>query len=96
MKRWLWLGGIKVVLAAAASDGGQEGEPEKALNMIRLTLPGARPGARPLEMVRIPPGSFFMGCPAAERGRVGREWSSHQVTLTKSIYLGRHEVTQGQ
>ena len=96
MKRWLGLGVIMVGLATAANDGGHEGKPGKALNTIRLTVPGAGPGARPLELVRIPPGTFFMGCPADERGRVGREWSSHQVTLTKSIYLGRHEVTQGQ
>jgi formylglycine-generating enzyme required for sulfatase activity len=37
-----------------------------------------------------------MGCPSDERGRVGREWLPHPVTITRRFYLGRYEVTQAQ
>ena len=48
-----------------------------------------------LEMVLIPAGKFKMGSPASEKGRSDDE-TQHQVTLTKSYYMGKHEVTQEQ
>ena len=48
-----------------------------------------------MKFVPIPAGTFTMGSPAAEKGRFDNE-TQHQVTLTKSFYMGRTEVTQGQ
>ena len=46
------------------------------------------------EMVRVPAGSFTMGSPASERDRDDDE-VQHRVTLTRDLYVGRFEVTQG-
>ena len=45
-----------------------------------------------LEMILIPAGNFKMGSPASEDGR----YDEHEVTLTKSYYMGKYEVTQEQ
>ena len=47
-----------------------------------------------MKLVLIHPGSFTMGSPDDEVGRVRNE-TSHEVTLSKSYYLGANEVTQG-
>jgi formylglycine-generating enzyme required for sulfatase activity len=41
----------------------------------------------------IPPGSFVMGSPKEEAGRVENE-TQHKVTLTKGFYMGVYTVTQ--
>ncbi|MEW6236227.1 MAG: formylglycine-generating enzyme family protein [Candidatus Omnitrophota bacterium] len=62
-----------------------------------VSLTNLPAGAKPLEMVLIPAGTFIMGSSSTERGRYkGRDWYPHQVTLTKSFYLGKCEVTQAQ
>ena len=43
----------------------------------------------------VPAGTFQMGTPLTETGAKRRK-SRTRVTLTKSFYLGRHEVTQAQ
>jgi formylglycine-generating enzyme required for sulfatase activity len=43
----------------------------------------------------IPPGSFVMGSPKNEEGRVEDE-PAHAVTITKPFYLGKYAVTRGQ
>jgi len=48
-----------------------------------------------LEMILIPAGNFKMGSPASEKGRYDDE-TQHEVTLTKSFYMGKYEVTQEQ
>ena len=48
-----------------------------------------------LVLRRIPAGTFTMGSPTAELGRVDGE-TQHQVTLTKDFYIGVFEVTQKQ
>jgi len=46
---------------------------------------------------RIPSGTFTMGSPVGELGRGGwGDETQHQVTLTKSFYIGVFEVTQKQ
>ncbi len=47
-----------------------------------------------MEFVYIPPGTFMMGSPPNEPGRVDNE-KQHRVTLTKGFYLQTTEVTQG-
>ncbi len=46
---------------------------------------------------RIPSGTFLMGSPSDEQGRYYYDWESlHQVTISKSFYIGIYEVTQKQ
>ncbi|MFH0793382.1 MAG: SUMF1/EgtB/PvdO family nonheme iron enzyme, partial [bacterium] len=54
------------------------------------------PGNVPLELVRIPSGSFQMGSPDTERSRYSDEGPVHTVTINYSFYMGRTEVTQCQ
>ena len=48
-----------------------------------------------MKLVLIPKGTFMMGSPKTEEGRVQDE-TQHQVTISKDYYLGVMEVTQGQ
>lgn len=48
-----------------------------------------------LEMIRIPAGTFQMGSPETEPSRYANE-TLHTVTISKSFYIGKYEVTQGQ
>ena len=56
-----------------------------------LTLPG---GAT-MELIYIVPGSFMMGSSSSENGRDNDE-TQHRVTLTKSFWMGKYEVTRKQ
>ena len=47
------------------------------------------------DLVLIPAEKFMMGSPASEMGRKSDE-TQHEVTLTKSFYMGKYEVTQEQ
>ena len=52
-----------------------------------------------MEMLLVPPGTFFMGCIMGSNQSAcdsSRELPVHQVTLTNAFYLGRYEVTQSQ
>ena len=62
---------------------------------ITVVIPGLASGAKPLEMIPIPAGTFTMGSPSSERGRSSDE-GQHAVTLTQAFYLGKYEVTQAQ
>jgi len=46
-----------------------------------------------MKLVWIPPGSFMMGSPKEEKGRITNE-TQHKVTLTKGYYIGAYTVTQ--
>ena len=48
-----------------------------------------------LDLILIPAGKFMMGSPASEKGYRPDE-KQHEVTLTKSYYIGKYEVTQEQ
>jgi formylglycine-generating enzyme required for sulfatase activity len=48
-----------------------------------------------MEFIWIPKGSFMMGSPELESGRMNSE-KQHRVNLTKGYWLGATEVTQGQ
>jgi formylglycine-generating enzyme required for sulfatase activity len=49
----------------------------------------------PVGMVLIPTGTFTMGSLASEPNRQSNE-TQHSVTLTKSYYMGKYQVTQAQ
>ena len=48
-----------------------------------------------LDMIWIESGSFTMGSPRGEEGRLENE-KQHKVTLTKGYWMGKYEVTQEQ
>lgn len=48
-----------------------------------------------MEFVLLPPGEFAMGSPPTEAGHEAAE-TLHRVRLTRPVWFGRHEVTQGQ
>ncbi len=54
------------------------------------------PGDVPLVMTRIPAGSFSMGSPSGERGRLTDEGPQTNVTISRDFYMGKYEVTQAQ
>ena len=49
-----------------------------------------------LELTQIPSGSFRMGSPADEPGRVDSEGPQHEVTFESGFWMGRYPVTQAQ
>lgn len=46
-----------------------------------------------MKLALIPSGTFMMGSPESEAERDDKE-TQHEVTISKSFYLGTHEVTQ--
>ena len=72
---------------------GESTQPVDETITIPLDLPS---GAKPLEMVRIPNGTFTMGSPSNEQDRYSSEGPQHQVTISSDFYMGRYEVTQAQ
>ncbi|GCL43954.1 bifunctional serine/threonine-protein kinase/formylglycine-generating enzyme family protein [Dolichospermum planctonicum] len=48
-----------------------------------------------LEMVEIPPGTFYMGSPENEEGRYDDESPQHQVNVP-SFFIGKYPLTQAQ
>ena len=75
----------------------------RAVVVGMVLLCGIAQGAEPktvtntigMELIEIPAGTFTMGSPAGEKGRSPNE-EQVAVTLTKSFWLGKTEVTQGQ
>ena len=86
-----WYKERESVIAKAEKEGEVR---SKALNMP-WTIEGNLDPRIKLEMVLIPAGKFVMGSPKKEKGRDDDE-TQHEVTLTKSFYMGKYEVTQEQ
>jgi eukaryotic-like serine/threonine-protein kinase len=63
---------------------GGEAPPRQLTNSIGMPL------------VLIPSGTFAMGSPETEAGRMPWEGPVHEVRITRPFYMGVHEVTQGQ
>ena len=53
------------------------------------------PGGAEMEVIWCAPGSFEMGSPATEAGRLDDE-TRRTVSITKGFWLGKYEVTQRQ
>lgn len=53
------------------------------------------PGGALMEFVWIPAGTFRMGSPSSEAGRLSDE-ALHEVEISRGFWLGKYEVTQGQ
>jgi len=56
----------------------------------------AVPTEAPTNMVFIPPGTFRLGSPTNEVDRYGDEGPQMAVTISRSFWMGRYEVTQGE
>ncbi len=75
----------------------------RAIVLSIVLLVGTAIGQQPKEitnsigmkLVLIPAGTFAMGSPMEEVGRRVNE-TYHEVTISKSFYLGAYEVTQGE
>ncbi|MBD3266006.1 SUMF1/EgtB/PvdO family nonheme iron enzyme, partial [bacterium] len=52
--------------------------------------------AQPLELIRIPAGTFTMGSPQSEKDRQNDEGPPHPVKISQQFYLGKYEITQAQ
>ncbi len=98
------------------SAGSNASDPEAAAEAERRQNETAKALGVPVEqdidlgngvtmtMVLIPAGSFMMGSPPDEEGRIGdvvmgfqgKEGPQHKVTITRPFYMGKTEVTQAQ
>jgi formylglycine-generating enzyme required for sulfatase activity len=63
---------------------------------FRLVLVEPPPNPDPEHLVWIAPGTFTMGSPDDEEGRMGWEGPQTVVTLTKGFWMVKHEVTQAE
>jgi formylglycine-generating enzyme required for sulfatase activity len=77
-----WIIGSKAVAAASAA----------VTSALALDLGD---GVK-MEFVRIPHGTFLMGSPESEEGRLDNEGPQHEVEITRDFFLGKYEVTRGQ
>ena len=73
---------------------------DRQADIVTPPVPASRPietftNSIGMEFASIEPGEFIMGSPADEQGREGHE-RQRRVELSKSFYLGMHEVTQAQ
>ncbi len=85
--------GIAVIVACLAAGGiwyymaGPGPWPETVLDLGNNVK---------MRLVLVPAGKFMMGSPATEAGRSSDEGPQHEVTISKSFYMGVFEVTQEQ
>jgi sulfatase modifying factor 1 len=77
----LWLAALPK-RSVATTEGTKAGE-ERDDNGLKM------------KFVWCPPGTFTMGSPKSESGRVDDE-NQVQVRLTKGFWIGKYEVTQGE
>ncbi len=68
---------------------------EQLLAAAKAGLPAAFENPMGMRFVLVPAGSFTMGSPEDEKGRL-RDEAAHAVTLTKPYYLQVTEVTNAQ
>jgi formylglycine-generating enzyme required for sulfatase activity len=76
-------------LSPAEAKAAQQADAERQDVPMQLT------NSLGMELSLIPAGRFIMGSPKNEVGRRPEE-TQHEVTLSRSFYMGTTEVTQGQ
>jgi len=79
----------------AATEKKEEEQEREAARVARVAGSLVK-GARDVEMVWIPAGSFTMGSPTNEPGRDINEDPHRRVTLSNGFWMGRYEVTVGE
>ena len=67
----------------------------KVIAFVNDALTIQLPGGVPMELIRIPAGTFTMGSPAGELSR-GMDETQFQGLLSQAAYMGKTEVTQQQ
>jgi uncharacterized protein (TIGR02996 family) len=81
---------------------GGEGRPAREERLRCLLAQGVRPcwptltSSVGMRLALVPAGTFLMGSPGDEEGRWDWEGPRHEVTISRSFYLGVYTVTQGQ
>lgn len=66
-------------------------------DVVRVDIDGLPRDAKPLEMVYIEPGSFWMGTDNDPKSSGGSdEDPMHEVTLSRGFYVSKYEITQAQ
>ena len=93
----VWVPLTTVVLTSTVLEWYDRISPPGSHGFYRAVLLG--PGPRPtpgLRFVWLPAGQFVMGSPMNEVDRQGNEGPQTRVTLTRGLFLGRYEVTQGE
>jgi formylglycine-generating enzyme required for sulfatase activity len=72
-----------------------EPEPEETVN-VSLPTGKTHKNSIGMEFVEIPSGEFLMGCVKSDTKCGNDEKPQHKVKITKSFYIGKFEVTQGE
>jgi formylglycine-generating enzyme required for sulfatase activity len=102
---------VLVTMAAAAAPARADAPPAASAGRVPAGFRAVDAGVEPhsgsdwarqieqettgLRLVFVPAGTFRMGSPPTEKARTEDE-VPHEVALTRSFYLGAHEVTQAQ
>ena len=81
---------VQLVIAALGGDRAH------ASDSVPQEITVELPGDAFMEFVWIEPGSFTMGAPEEEPGRLAAEGPQRQVTISQGFYLGKYEITQSQ
>ncbi|MCX5771442.1 MAG: SUMF1/EgtB/PvdO family nonheme iron enzyme [Candidatus Hydrogenedentes bacterium] len=87
---------IDIVISLGPSPAEGEGESEGEGEGEGETLTVLVQGDVPLDFVQIPAGSFTMGSPSSELGRMADEGPQHLVTIADPFWLTQTEVTKQQ
>jgi formylglycine-generating enzyme required for sulfatase activity len=95
------LGSYTLTYSAGDSAGNAATPVTRTVDVVDLSSGGEDPASKvipdlDLELVSIVAGTFTMGSPADEVGRFNDEGPQTEVTISKSFWLGKTEVTQGQ
>ena len=85
---------LKPAVGKKTSEGSMGEGLSKAEKQAKLLEEDLGNGIK-FEMILIPAGKFMMGSPKKEKGRDDNE-TQHEVSLTKSYYMGKYAVTQEQ
>jgi len=96
--------GLQVALRPAPAQPAQPAQPAVGVYPAPPAAPSSLPAPGTVfkdceacpEMVVVPAGSFTMGSPENEQGRVAHEDPQHRVTIARPFAAGKYEVTFDQ
>ncbi len=83
------------VAVKACKDSGSDCSDYSNIHDIKIPLVSTFKNSLGQEFKLIPAGTFIMGSPPNEKGRINDE-TQHQVSLTQPFYIQTTEVTQNQ
>lgn len=94
VRRYAIRAAVAVLFCVGANSARSEAPPPSTQPAESLTLDLGRNVK--MTLVHIPAGKFIMGCPRDEKGRLPGDFDKHEVTISRSFYLGVYPVTQKQ